>query len=144
MTGWSSLARRSRARLLARSQGCSFSSDNPLRALAGDKTKVGSQHVDHQRRFAAWLDRDYQAALVGVQVPTPGNIGSDGRHKMTPAGSWLICKDEGNCESVIQFGDRGMRSPVSGVPTCRLTSTARRTTPAIKRRYLRIKALHRC
>jgi len=67
-----SLARRpSRARPIARSQGPSFSSDNPLvafLAFLAEDTKVGErtarQYVAHLQRFAGWLHQRYQAALL--------------------------------------------------------------------------------
>src|SRR5712691_2135259 len=66
------LARRpSRARSIGRSQGPSFSSDNPLPAFLAflaDDTKVGDRtarlYVAHLQRFAAWLEQRYQAALL--------------------------------------------------------------------------------
>src|SRR5437660_360653 len=69
-----SLTRRpSRARSIARSQGPSFSSDNPLPAFLAflaEDTKVGErtarQYVAHLQRFSAWLDQRYQAALLAA------------------------------------------------------------------------------
>src|ERR1700694_2833072 len=66
------LARRpSRARSIARSQGPTFSSDNPLPAFVAflaEDTKVGertaAQYVAHLQRFAAWLEQRYQAVLL--------------------------------------------------------------------------------
>src|SRR5438874_3480026 len=67
-----SLARRpSQARPIARSQGPSVSSDNPLPAFLAflaEDTRVGErtarQYVAHLHRFAAWLEQRYQAALL--------------------------------------------------------------------------------
>src|SRR6266567_5973830 len=67
-----SLTRRpSRARSIARSQGPSFSSDNPLPAFLAflaEDTKVGErtarQYVAHLERFTAWLEQRYQAPLL--------------------------------------------------------------------------------
>ena len=67
-----SLARRSsQTPPIPRSQGPSFSSDNPLPAFLAflaEDTKVGErtarQYVAHLERFAAWLEQRYQAALL--------------------------------------------------------------------------------
>jgi integrase/recombinase XerD len=63
--------RPSQARSIARSQGPSFSSDSPLPtflAFLAEDTRVGErtarQYVAHLQRFAAWLERRYQAALL--------------------------------------------------------------------------------
>jgi site-specific recombinase XerD len=66
------VARRpSRALSIPRSQGPSYSSDNPLRPFVtflAEDTKVGErtarQYVAHLQRFATWLDQRYQAALL--------------------------------------------------------------------------------
>jgi site-specific recombinase XerD len=66
------LARRSsRARSIVRSQGPSFSSDNPLPAFLAfltEDTKVrertARQYVAHLQHFTAWLEQRYQAPLL--------------------------------------------------------------------------------
>src|SRR6266567_3483656 len=105
-----SLARRpSRARSIGRSQGPSFSSDNPLPAFLAflaEDTKVGERtarpYVAHLQRFAAWLEQGYQAALLEA---TTRDLPVQNRARQASEAGFGQCRP-GRTAPFVQMGGR--------------------------------------